>query len=64
MTDVQRGKLRDIYDTARNNDKNEYIKSVKQFVTIIKKLDKRMQKGAAKEEEERKIERKTTKGNA
>ena len=45
-------------DRARNNAKNEYIKTVKRFVTFIKKLDKRMQKGAAKEEEERKLKEK------
>lgn len=45
-------------DRARNNAKNEYIKTVKRFVTFIKKLDKRIQKGAAKEEEERKLKEK------
>ncbi|KAK5959299.1 Jjj1p PWA37_003254 [Arxiozyma heterogenica] len=45
-------------DRARNNAKNEYIKTVKRFVTFIKKLDKRMQRGAAKEEEERKLKEK------
>ncbi|CAL9733093.1 negative regulator of PDR1-mediated fluconazole resistance Jjj1p [Monosporozyma unispora] len=42
-------------DKSRTNAKNEYIKTVKRFVTFIKKLDKRMKQGASKEEEARKL---------
>lgn len=42
-------------DKARSDAKNEYIKTVKRFVTFIKKLDKRMKQGAAKEEEAKKL---------
>lgn len=42
-------------DKARSDAKNEYTKTVKRFVTFIKKLDKRMKQGAAKEEEAKKL---------
>lgn len=48
-------------EKARNNAKNEYIRTVKRFVAFIKKLDKRMKHGAAREEEERKLKEKQRK---
>ncbi|KAL3233867.1 J protein JJJ1 [Nakaseomyces bracarensis] len=48
-------------EKARTKAKEEYIKTVKRYVSFIKKMDKRMKEGAKKAEEQRKIDEKLRK---